>query len=471
MTDEEHHTHEDTENRLPNTQLLLQHETPVIQPENHVLSMSPQRSPSPTMPHHPMYIQQQPTQEQFIHLPPLPMGIHDHPPSNSSLTETPKSFVQDHCLESNQEIPKEQLFFPPTQTHTNPYYSQRNHTNDMYLPQQLSGQPGFPQQRFIGYTNIPQQNSHQSFLYEMPTYIPAIITPTNTSNYPGQILLPQPQPQPQQLQQQPPQLHQSSQSQQYIQQYIPPYQHAFPNYQDQFGPQFKSLSAPLPNYSDLMEDDYIRHKRKYKLWSEEEDMLLYDLKKVKMMSWKDIALKFPDRTLHACQFRWRKLCTFINDQKHLNIVQEQSDKSQPTDIPNGIAHENALEVAQAATIPSPQQEKQILCKDSSRDTYISSPSTVPLGEISEPETNNSLRSKRLKPQALPTESEESDMETRTQKDLADLSPKSHRLQLYNAGETSEMVSVMSANSNISSVIGTPRVDQKRTNCNIRDILN
>lgn len=54
------------------------------------------------------------------------------------------------------------------------------------------------------------------------------------------------------------------------------------------------------------------HKRKYKLWSEEEDQRLLDLKRNKLLSWKDIATRFSDRTLHACQFRWRKISPYLD---------------------------------------------------------------------------------------------------------------------------------------------------------------
>lgn len=51
----------------------------------------------------------------------------------------------------------------------------------------------------------------------------------------------------------------------------------------------------------------ISGKSKYKLWSKEEDEKLVDFKKNQLLSWKEIATKFPERTLHACQFRWRKI--------------------------------------------------------------------------------------------------------------------------------------------------------------------
>ncbi|GAV29897.1 hypothetical protein PMKS-003403 [Pichia membranifaciens] len=59
------------------------------------------------------------------------------------------------------------------------------------------------------------------------------------------------------------------------------------------------------------------HKRKYKLWSEEEDQRLLDLKRNKLLSWKDIATRFSDRTLHACQFRWRKISPYLDDENDI----------------------------------------------------------------------------------------------------------------------------------------------------------
>lgn len=74
-----------------------------------------------------------------------------------------------------------------------------------------------------------------------------------------------------------------------------------------------------------------RHKRKYKLWSEKEDRILVDLKKNKLLSWKDIAKKFSDRTLHACQFRWRKISPYLTDDDILEIDREMDDEEQQLD--------------------------------------------------------------------------------------------------------------------------------------------
>jgi hypothetical protein len=69
-------------------------------------------------------------------------------------------------------------------------------------------------------------------------------------------------------------------------------------------------------------------KRKYKLWSEEEDKLLIDLKSKKCMSWKKITEQFSDRTLNACQFRWRKLGSALKNDNLSSIQMEnESDDS------------------------------------------------------------------------------------------------------------------------------------------------
>lgn len=39
---------------------------------------------------------------------------------------------------------------------------------------------------------------------------------------------------------------------------------------------------------------------------------MLDLKRNKLLSWKDIATRFSDRTLHACQFRWRKISPYLD---------------------------------------------------------------------------------------------------------------------------------------------------------------
>ena len=79
------------------------------------------------------------------------------------------------------------------------------------------------------------------------------------------------------------------------------------------------------------------HKRKYKLWSEEEDQRLLDLKRNKLLSWKDIATRFSDRTLHACQFRWRKISPYLDDDN--DIVDEDHDGAEgaePAEVMSGI---------------------------------------------------------------------------------------------------------------------------------------
>lgn len=80
----------------------------------------------------------------------------------------------------------------------------------------------------------------------------------------------------------------------------------------------------IPGY--LLQATPIMHKRKYKLWSKDEDVLLVDLKRNKLLSWKEIALRFSDRTLHACQFRWRKISPFINQDGILEMDEEEEDE-------------------------------------------------------------------------------------------------------------------------------------------------
>lgn len=67
------------------------------------------------------------------------------------------------------------------------------------------------------------------------------------------------------------------------------------------------------------------HKRKYKLWSEEEDQRLLDLKRNKLLSWKDIATRFSDRTLHACQFRWRKISPYLSGEDVLDADRDSTE--------------------------------------------------------------------------------------------------------------------------------------------------
>lgn len=43
------------------------------------------------------------------------------------------------------------------------------------------------------------------------------------------------------------------------------------------------------------------------MWTTKEDKLLRDLKEKHKLSWRDISMYFPTRTINACQFRWRRL--------------------------------------------------------------------------------------------------------------------------------------------------------------------
>lgn len=62
------------------------------------------------------------------------------------------------------------------------------------------------------------------------------------------------------------------------------------------------------------------HRGKYKLWSKEEDMMLWEYKGKLNLSWKEIALKFNDRTMHACQFRWKKIVAM----RELELMEAQN---------------------------------------------------------------------------------------------------------------------------------------------------
>lgn len=62
-------------------------------------------------------------------------------------------------------------------------------------------------------------------------------------------------------------------------------------------------------------------------WSNEESKLLVDLRE-SGLTWKEIATRFTNRTLNACQFRWKRIS--LNGGIHFdeNDVEEESNKSE-----------------------------------------------------------------------------------------------------------------------------------------------
>lgn len=58
------------------------------------------------------------------------------------------------------------------------------------------------------------------------------------------------------------------------------------------------------------------------IWTSKEDQLLRDLKGKQNLSWRDISLYFPTRTINACQFRWRRLT--IREANKLKVKQKGS---------------------------------------------------------------------------------------------------------------------------------------------------
>lgn len=63
----------------------------------------------------------------------------------------------------------------------------------------------------------------------------------------------------------------------------------------------------LPPQEKLSLEQLRKPKRKFKLWTNEEDQLLLKLKKNTDLNWREIASRFPSRTLNACQYRINKL--------------------------------------------------------------------------------------------------------------------------------------------------------------------
>ncbi|OUT23223.1 hypothetical protein CAS74_001537 [Pichia kudriavzevii] len=65
--------------------------------------------------------------------------------------------------------------------------------------------------------------------------------------------------------------------------------------------------------------------------------------KNKLFSWKEIALRFTDRTLHACQFRWRKISPYITEHGSIeidrHILENGSENETESDNDNDNSNE------------------------------------------------------------------------------------------------------------------------------------
>lgn len=68
-----------------------------------------------------------------------------------------------------------------------------------------------------------------------------------------------------------------------------------------------STMKVLPSQEKLTSEELKKPKRINKRWTSEEDQLLYELKKNPNLSWREVASRFPTRTLSACQFRISRL--------------------------------------------------------------------------------------------------------------------------------------------------------------------
>lgn len=76
----------------------------------------------------------------------------------------------------------------------------------------------------------------------------------------------------------------------------------------------------LPPQEKLSLEQLRKPKRRFKLWTEEEDQLLLKLKKNSDLNWREIAARFPTRTLNACQYRINKL----KNTKNMKSIKEKT---------------------------------------------------------------------------------------------------------------------------------------------------
>jgi len=92
-------------------------------------------------------------------------------------------------------------------------------------------------------------------------------------------------------------------------------------------------------------------------WPPEDDRLLRKLKEEKKLGWREIASYFPNRTLNACQFRWRRLVIGVSGKKDKKqgvieevTVEPESKRSRTKGIKDGEAKPGEIdgEIAKSA---------------------------------------------------------------------------------------------------------------------------
>ncbi|KAF6014932.1 hypothetical protein HII13_000346 [Brettanomyces bruxellensis] len=75
-------------------------------------------------------------------------------------------------------------------------------------------------------------------------------------------------------------------------------------------------------------------RRSSSAWPPEDDRLLRKLKEEKKLGWREIASYFPNRTLNACQFRWRRLVIGVSGKKDKNqgVIEEVTVGNENDDV-------------------------------------------------------------------------------------------------------------------------------------------
>lgn len=421
----------------------------------------------------------------YNQMPPLSANLQDlRKATIASVTETPILFIQDNQQQSLFHIQDTQTksysSFPTNQFQYQQQYQgqlsqvptkmqseETNYANNWYTHVQPSTTSNLPHHNLAGYSNFYYENKQQQqppFFPDQTNFIPL----ASTSNTLGYAI----------------QQHQSSQSLKnnqllhpnsvtehgyYTQYPFQFYQQSFPNIPEQFGSHYAQTDSQTTAHQyGLPDTDQGNQnlKRKYRLWSEEEDILLYDLKKVKMMSWKEVAHNFPDRTLHACQFRWRKLSSFIGEHEendtHLSIIKdfnEQLEKDRSVDSLD-LSKQKRREDFKEEQVKDPQARK--ISQNSQGNSGNKIRQTLPVA--------TSLEGKRKEAHLITQFSKEKKLTTFTIGHEVPESPKINSNSILSE-ETSDIASIASNISNVSSNVNTPNTEPKRSSFKIRDILN
>ncbi|ODV82715.1 hypothetical protein CANARDRAFT_25699 [[Candida] arabinofermentans NRRL YB-2248] len=182
------------------------------------------------------------------------------------------------------------------------YFIQQQH------PVPSQPQP-FYQQQQSSHQFPPQQQQQQQQSHELQSYYTAGMSPSSliSQGHPHPGLMIQHQGPPSQQQQQPPIQRSQSMHHHHLGGHaVQQQQHQHQQHQQHHHQQHQQQQQASPQQQQLSTSRSFMAKSS-SAWAPEDDKLLRMLKEEKKLGWREIASYFPNRTLNACQFRWRRI--------------------------------------------------------------------------------------------------------------------------------------------------------------------